>query len=392
MFHPKHSNGSFVKELGQHDNIIVRQYSVWSIIENSTLCIDDLGIPFNQIENQPPNVQAKLLELGASQLSDSSEREHLIERGIFMESVIAREGLALGLLNKYYDGLEGVTINWFDTEKNSRVRELLAQHFGLNGNNNQRYFAKALQVFDEDPSLRKRLLLGAEGTKLFSELKALELTLGSDDLFANQVDDLTEKLRVGGDKMEKKKVLMMCASPKDANPLRLDQEARDLKEQSRLVENRKVEVDVTHAWAIRTNQVQMELLNNTPEILHFSGHGGVGVICLEGQDGNTAEVSSSAIEGLVKLHEQLECLVLNACYSDSIAQAAKPHLVAVIGCKDSIGDEAAAIFSKAFYRAISHGKSYRIAYEMALNELDLAGLGNEAKIYTFVKGGKQPHS
>jgi hypothetical protein len=133
----------------------------------------------------------------------------------------------------------------------------------------------------------------------------------------------------------------------------------------------------------------MEVLNNAPNILHFSGHGNLGILCFEDKNGNSAIVPAAAIEGLVKLSESVDCLVLNSCYSDSVAQKVQPHVRAVIGCSVSIGDDAAISFSKAFYRAISHGNPYRRAFELALNELQIAGMEEDAKIYTFLDGGKQ---
>ncbi len=132
----------------------------------------------------------------------------------------------------------------------------------------------------------------------------------------------------------------------------------------------------------------MEVLNNAPDILHFSGRGNTGVLCFEDKNGNSAIVSATAIEGLVKLSNSVDCLVLNACYSGSVAQKVKPHVRAVIGCSVSIGDDAAISFSKAFYRAISHGNPYKRAFELALNELQLNGFEDDAKIYTFLDGGK----
>lgn len=388
MFHPKHSNASLVKALGQHSNLIVRQYSVWCVIENTDLNIGDLGIPFDQLLNEPPNVQAKLLQLGAEQIKDIRERQHVIEQGTFLPSIDAREGLAKGLQFSFYDGLEGVTLDWFDTENSPRVRQLLAEHFARFGSECSLYADKAIESLESDPSLKRHLFLGAEGTKLFGQLKSHDLRSGTMDLFAGEVDPLTADLKETP-KLQKKKLLMMCASPKDETKLRLDQEARDLTEQLRLVENRKTEIVVNHAWAVRTDQIQMEVLNNTPEILHFSGHGTTGALCFEDKDGNSVIVNSSAIAGLIESSETIECLVLNACFSDSIAKEVQPHVKAVVGCSVSIGDEAAISFSKAFYRAISHGHNYLKAYTLALNELQLAGMEDAAKIYTFQEGGKR---
>lgn len=386
MFHPRHSNAELVKALGQHDNRIVKQYSVWSVIENVGLSIGDLGIPFSNIENEPSNVQAKMLQLGAEKIADLKERQEVIRKGSFLPTVEAREGLAKGLQSVYYDGLEGVTLDWYDIESSPRVRELLGEHFARYGSDCLPYEDKVLELFEADQTLKKRLYLGAEGTSLFGKLKANDLREGTLDMFGSDPDPLISRL------MEKQKmpivnVLMMCASPTDAgDPLRLDAEARDLKEQIRLVDQPKQDIFVTHAWAVRTDQVQMEVMNNAPDVLHFSGHGATGLLCFEDKNGKVAAVSAAAVEGLVKLSDSIECLVLNACFSESIATQVKDHVKAVIGCSKAIGDEAAIAFTRAFYRALRHGRHYRSAFDLALNELQLNGMENEAKKYKFVVG------
>ncbi|MEO9527393.1 MAG: CHAT domain-containing protein [Hyphomicrobiales bacterium] len=385
MFHPRHSNGEFVSALGQHDNIIVKQYSVWSVIENTSLSIENLGIPLATLEEQPPNVQSKLLQLAAASVKDEKERQDIILRGSYLDAIDAREGLAKGLLHVFYEGLQDITIAWFEVEASPRVRELLAEHIARFSGHSNAYEEHAIELFEREPSLKQRLYLGAEGTGLFSRLKAHDLRDGTDDLFAGSDDLLISNIRKTKT-MPSKNVLMLCVSPADADRLRLDQEARDLKEQLRLVENPKQIVEVSNAWAVRTNQVQMEILNNEPNILHFSGHGNVGELYFEDHDGNAVPVSAEAIAGLVKLSETVECIVLNACYSASLAGLLKPHVKAVIGCTASIDDDAAVKFSSAFYRAISHNMPYQKAFDYAVNELELNSLEAEAKKYDFTDG------
>lgn len=386
MFHPKHSNAELVKALGQHDNRIVKQYSVWSVIENVGLSISDLGIPFANLDNEPSNVQAKMLQLGAEKIADLKERQEVIRKGSYLPTVEAREGLAKGLQSVYYDGLEGVTLDWYDTEGSARVRELLAEHFARYGSDCVPYGDKALELLEADQTLKKRLYLGAEGTSLFGKLKANDLREGTLDMFGGDLDPLTARL-MEEQKLPSLNVLMMCASPKDAgDPLRLDEEARDLKEQIRLVDKPKHDILVAHAWAVRTDQVQMEVMNNAPDILHFGGHGGTGLLCFEDKNGNAATVSAAAVEGLIKLSDSVECLILNACFSESIATQVNEHVKAVIGCSVAIGDDAAIAFTRAFYRALRHGHQYRRAYDLALNELQLNGMEDEAKKYEFVVG------
>ena len=385
MFNPSHSNGSLIRALGQHDNIVVKQYSVWCVIENTGLSIADLGIPFSKLEYEPPNVQSKMLQLAAEQIVDLRERQDIIRRGSYLPAIDAREGLAKGLQRSFYEGLEDITLDWFGVEGSPRVKELLAEHFARFGSECIVYQDKAIELLESDPGMKKRLYLGAEGTSLFGKLKANDLREGTADLFAADLDPVTAKLREAT-KLKEKKVLMMCASPKDADPLRLDQEVRDLKEQLRLVDDRKQNVNVSHAWAVKTDQVQMEVLNNTPAVLHFSGHGDKGILCFQDKNGNAAPVSAAAVEGLVNLSGTIECVVMNACFSDSIAAQLAPHVKAVIGCKVSIGDNAAVAFSKAFYRALAHDLPYRRAYDLALNELELNSMEDEARKYNFVEG------
>ena len=44
------------------------------------------------------------------------------------------------------------------------------------------------------------------------------------------------------------------------------------------------------------------------------------------------------------------------------------------------------VFTKAFYRALAHDFPYRRAFELALNELQFAGMDEEARKYNFVQG------
>lgn len=208
---------------------------------------------------------------------------------------------------------------------------------------------------------------------------------GTPNLFDSALDPLTERLMVVK-KMKTITVLMMCASPIGETPLRLDQEARDLKEQLQMVKEKQQNIIVEHAWAIRNDQIQTEVLNAKPEILHFSGHGNVDRLYFEDKTGQAIEVSAVAIGGLVRQAKTIDCVILNACYSDSLSVALKPHVSAIIGCSSGIDDDAAVVFSSAFYRTLANGKSYKDSFEWAINELEIRGMNAEAKIYTFTDG------
>lgn len=280
LFHPRYNNGEIVKKLGQHSDKIVVQYSVWAVLENKRLTIDDLGVPLEPVDNLPVNVQSKVLQVIAEMEPDPIKRHSFVADGPFLPSVEAREGLAKGLRSNYYDGLADVTLDWFEQETHHPVRELLAEHFSTYASVCPPYEDKALSIFESAPELKPRLLLGAEGRPIYRKLRALDIRAGTGDLFGDgSRDEFTGRLAAQTSmerisEKKKKKVLVLSASPMDQERLRIAQECRDLEEKLRLLQNPVYEVVVKFNMAVRTDQIQEAIFNEKPEILHFSGHGG----------------------------------------------------------------------------------------------------------------------
>lgn len=384
LLHPRHSNGAIVKQLGQHDDRIVRQYTVWSVMENRLLTLDDLGIPFSAIANEEPNVQAKLLQLGAEREPDSKARHQLIHDGTFLESTEAKLGLAKGLTRTYYDGLEDLTIEWFDSEQDKGIRAAVAEHFARFSDICGPYEEKALAILEADASLREPMLFGAEGKALWGKIHRTPASSSMDDLFGRP-SDLAAMFQTGTNISNRKappmKVLFLAANPTDQKNLRIDVEARDMREQLAMVRDAHRTVEVEYALAARIDQIQREMLNVKPEILHFSGHGNKGILAFENRDGKFVPVSGEALADLVSLSPSIRCVVLNSCFSDSIASLVAQHVEAVIGCDVSVGDAAANFFTRSFYRALAHGETIERAFRLARNELALEGETMEADNY-----------
>ena len=86
-------------------------------------------------------------------------------------------------------------------------------------------------------------------------------------------------------------------------------------------------------WAVRCQEVYQALLDFKPQIVHFSGHGsGDDGLALEDEDGNLKLVDTEAIAKLFELFsDTIECVVLNACYSEVQASAIAKHIPYVIG-------------------------------------------------------------
>jgi hypothetical protein len=128
------------------------------------------------------------------------------------------------------------------------------------------------------------------------------------------------------------------------------------------------------------------MLDFKPQIVHFTGHGaGKDGLAFEDGTGQPKLVDSDALANLFKLFSsRVECVVLNACYSEVQAEAIAQHIDYVIGMSQTIGDRAAIEFAVGFYTALGAGESIEFAYELGCNSIQLAGIP-EFMIPTLLK-------
>lgn len=183
-------------------------------------------------------------------------------------------------------------------------------------------------------------------------------------------------------------VLFWAANPTDTSQLRLGEEVRTIDE--RLVASGQGDqFDLRQQWAVRYTDLSDGLLRHDPHVLHFSGHGSPsGTIMLEDTDGTAREISVDALADLAGLAgDRLRCVILNACYSERQARAIATHVDCVVGTSTAIGDAAAISFAAGFYRALGYGRSVQNAFDLGRNEIELAGLGEEATPRLIMKDG-----
>lgn len=169
-----------------------------------------------------------------------------------------------------------------------------------------------------------------------------------------------------------KTILILASNPKGTSALDLDREIRDIREGLRRSQNRD-EFRIEVRGAVRPIDLRRALLDVEPQIIHFCGHGtGNDGLVLEGDDGEERLVSGETLSGLFKLFaNKVECVLLNACYSEEQATAIVQHINYVIGMNREILDEAAIAFAVGFYDGIGAGKSIEMAYELGCNAIDL---------------------
>lgn len=183
-------------------------------------------------------------------------------------------------------------------------------------------------------------------------------------------------------KPTKMKVTFLASNPTSSTQLALDEEARAIEEKVNASRNRDSVIFGTK-WAVRPEDLQHILLNEEPQIVHFSGHGSgeAGIVLHSSEQGEHKFIDGEILAELFGIFaEDIKVVILNACFSDVQARAIVKEIDCVIGMADSVGDEAARIFAAAFYRALAFGKSVQAAFDLGLSELKLSGLGGETHI------------
>ncbi len=192
------------------------------------------------------------------------------------------------------------------------------------------------------------------------------------------------------------KILFLAANPKGTSKLRLDEELRDVEEGLRRGTRREQFV-LEQRWAVRPRDIRRALLDEQPNIVHFSGHGvGSGSsavgregtreigfeeelsregLVFENQAGEPVLVSGESLAGLFELFsDRVNCVVLNGCYSEVQAKAIARHIPYVIGMNRAIGDRAAIEFAVGFYDALAAGRNIEFAHRYACSAIRMEGI------------------
>jgi hypothetical protein len=188
-----------------------------------------------------------------------------------------------------------------------------------------------------------------------------------------------------------KTILLLAANPDDTDRLRLDREAREIQNGLQRSAYRH-DFIIKQQWAVRPTDVRRALLDLNPSIIHYCGHGeGEDGIVFENDYGESSLVSTEALAELFKLFaENIECVVLNACYSEIQAEAIAKHIDYVIGMNQAIGDEAATEFAVAFYDALGARRNIEFAYKLGCNAIHTAGIVDEYLTPVLKKKSIQP--
>ena len=196
----------------------------------------------------------------------------------------------------------------------------------------------------------------------------------------------------------KVKILFVSANPSDSSRIRIDEEYREIRE-SINISNQREKFDLQIATAVRIKDFRREILNKSPNIVHFSGHGAKsgffsgfrkeGGICLEDDNGNSRLVTKGSLSSFFEqFKDDIKCVILNACYSKEQAEGISENIEYVIGMNDAIPDKAAILFSTGFYDALGEGKKIEEAFRFGVNSIEMYNISG-SKIPELIKRKKK---
>jgi hypothetical protein len=184
-------------------------------------------------------------------------------------------------------------------------------------------------------------------------------------------------------------ILLLAANPVDTGALRLSDEVKGIQKAFERAKNRD-SFSLHSRWAVTIDDLAHALqeFEDGPLILHFAGHGEDGAIYLQGEDGKAVAVTGEALRDFLALFPTIQCVVLNACYSDELADALAAAVPCVIGMAVAVGDALAIDFSVAFYDGVGKSTDYKRAFDLAVGRLKLKNTLDAVR--PVYKPGKMP--
>jgi hypothetical protein len=204
--------------------------------------------------------------------------------------------------------------------------------------------------------------------------------------------------------VEKIKVLLFAANPRDTDPLDLHREFREIDEEIRLGKFRDA-LELIIVPGTRLVDLLRRLNEHHPHIVHFSGHGNIDeeIILERGQEelafpdkANSSPrdmqrlepvhhasgacfprpLSKSALVDVLKAcnDDNIRVVVLNACHTRPQAEALSEVIDCVISMNRAISDVGAIKFAASFYGALAFGRSVKNAFDQGLARLKAEGV------------------
>ncbi|MBS4096280.1 MAG: SUMF1/EgtB/PvdO family nonheme iron enzyme [Sulfuricella sp.] len=169
-------------------------------------------------------------------------------------------------------------------------------------------------------------------------------------------------------KTSDKKLLILTANPEPGGEhghLRIDDEVRCINNSLA-----KSAYTPNHHPSVRIGDLPNLFRTHQPHLIHFSGHGVEEGLYFQDDNGQLLLADPDGLAKLFGLFKPaIECVVLNACYTERQAEAIACHVPYVVAMSKAVGDQAAIDFAKGFYDSLAAGDDYRRAFDFGCSHI-----------------------
>ena len=204
-------------------------------------------------------------------------------------------------------------------------------------------------------------------------------------------------------------ILFLASNPGDTTRLALDEECAAIERELRMAPGR--DFHFVAKWAVSVDEMMRCFNELAPTIIHFSGHGSVGDGLHVHEDppepaqrrdvlpatspgtGAGIYLQDSCVTGsalarmIATAAPSARVVVLNACFSDAIAESLHSVVECVVGMSGAVRDDAARAFAVGFYRALGNGRSVGNAVAQAIATLAAKQLPDEHRPVCRTRNG-----
>jgi len=173
---------------------------------------------------------------------------------------------------------------------------------------------------------------------------------------------------------ERIKILFTSANPRDEDFLRLKNEERSI-EYELMKARYRDKFEFIKRRAVEIDDLQEVLLNESPQFIHFCGHGNCDGIALLNDLDKAQIVPNKPLAELFKMFAaDIRCIFLNSCHSVDQSMEISKYIENVVCMNSAVPDDMAIHFAGKFYKSIGAGKGIRFSFDFAKNSIDLNGI------------------
>ena len=170
------------------------------------------------------------------------------------------------------------------------------------------------------------------------------------------------------------RILFLSANVDFTSPLAVDREYRRIARRLEAARHRD-RVELVSWPDVHTSDLPARLRREKPTIVHFSGHSlPDGALMLRDKTSKPCRVDPQALARFIgRCSDTIRLVVLNACYSQSLASRLSEDVDCVIGMQTDVTDEAAITFAETFYEALFDNESMQTALADSRDAITVEG-------------------